>query len=123
MYVFFFKIHFIFGCTGSSLLHVGFSLVAESEGDSSCSEEGYSSCGVWASLVAEHRLWSTQASVVAAHRLHCSTACAIFLDQDLNPCLQHWQADSHPLYLQGSPPFLLSNTHAFYFLLLPDCSP
>ena len=49
--------------SGSSLLHVGFSLVAESESDSSCSEEGYSSCGVWASLVAEHRLWSTQASV------------------------------------------------------------
>ena len=34
LYVFFFKIHFIFGCTGSSLLHVGFSLVAESEGNS-----------------------------------------------------------------------------------------
>ena len=33
-------------------------------------------------------------SVVVAHGLSCSAACAIFLDQGLNPCLLHWQADS-----------------------------
>lgn len=34
----------------------------------------------------------------------CSEACGIVLDQRLNPCRLHWQADSHPLYNQGSPP-------------------
>ena len=33
-------------------------------------------------------------SVVVAHRLSCSVACGIFLDQDLNPFPLHWQADS-----------------------------
>ena len=28
------------------------------------------------------------------HRLSCSTACGIFLDQGSNPCPLHWQADS-----------------------------
>ena len=28
------------------------------------------------------------------HRLSCSMACGIFLDQGLNPCVLHWQADS-----------------------------
>ena len=32
-----------------------------------------------------------------------SEACGIFLDQGLNPCPLHWQADSYPLYCQGSP--------------------
>ena len=41
------------------------------------------------------------------HRLPCSVACGIFLDQGLNPCLQHWQADSLPLSHQGSPLKLL----------------
>ena len=35
-----------------------------------------------------------QASVVAAHRLSCSTACGILLDQGSNLCLLHWPADS-----------------------------
>ena len=33
----------------------------------------------------------------------CSTACAIFLDQESNLCFLHWQVDSLPLRLQGSP--------------------
>ena len=30
-------------------------------------------------------------------------ACGIFPDQGLNPCLLHWQADSHPLDHEGNP--------------------
>ena len=55
-----------------------------------------------ASVVADHRLWS-RGSVVAAHRLSCSLACGIHLDQGLNTCLLHWQMDSLPLSHQGSP--------------------
>ena len=69
---------FIFGCAGSSLLLRLFS---------SCGEQGLlSGCSAQASLVAEHRLYVLQASVVAArglggcgswaleHRLsHCGT--------------------------------------------------
>ena len=58
---------------------------------------------------AEHRLQSAQASVLAAgrlsrwsDRLSCSTACGVFLDQELSPCPLHWQADSLPLDHQGS---------------------
>ena len=36
-------------------------------------------------------------------RFNCSEACRIFPDQGLNLCLLHWQADSYPLYHQGSP--------------------
>ena len=41
-------------------------------------------------------LWSTgsRASVVVAQGLSCSLACGIFLDQGLNLCSPHWQADS-----------------------------
>ena len=59
-------------------------------------------CGLWgtpASVVVAHGLQST-GSVVVAHRLSCSTACGIFLDQGSNPCLLHGQMDS---YRQGSP--------------------
>ena len=68
-----------------------------------------------ASLVAEHRLWGTQASVAAAPGLSstglivvapglsCSKACGIFVDQGWNPSLLHWQADSLPLSHQESP--------------------
>ena len=45
-------------------------------------------------------------SVVVAHGLSCSTACGIFLDQGSNPCPLHQQADSYPLYHQGSPGLL-----------------
>ena len=46
----------------------------------------------------------------AGHRLNscgawacCSVASGSFLDQGLNLCLLHWQADSYPLCHQGSP--------------------
>ena len=41
--------------------------------------------------------------VLVVHELSCSLACGIFLDQGLNLCLLHWQADSLPLSYQGSP--------------------
>ena len=50
-----------------------------------------------ASLVAEHMLWPI-GSVVVAHKLSCSEACGIVLDQDHQTCvpcitrriLDHW---------------------------------
>ena len=51
-----------------------------------------SSCGSWA-------------SAAVAHRLSCCAACGILLDQDLNLCPLHWQADSQPLRHQGIPQF------------------
>ena len=38
-----------------------------------------------------------------AHGLSCSTACAVLLDQRLNPCLLHWQVDSLPWEPPGKP--------------------
>ena len=35
-----------------------------------------------------------RASEVVAHRLRCLVAYGIFLDQGLNPCPLHWQAES-----------------------------
>ena len=66
-------------------------------------------------FVAEHGLKGAQVSaiVVLRFRSTCSTgvahglsnfeACGIFPDQELNPCLLHWQADSLPLSHQGNP--------------------
>ena len=42
-------------------------------------------------------------SVVMAPRLSCSAAREIFPDQELNPCLPHWQAESLSQSHQGSP--------------------
>ena len=52
------------------------------------------------------------ASVLVTHRFRCPVACEIFLDQGLNPCLLHWQADSLPLRYQGSP------LHSIFFFFL-----
>ena len=70
---------------------------------------GFGSCG---SRALEHR------SMVVTHRLSCSVACGIFLNQGSNPYLLHWQADSLPLSHQGSPlcAFLIKHSHKFYFL-------
>ena len=56
-----------------------------------------------AALVAELGPWTMQASVVLHAGLVASTICRIFLDQGLNSCPLQWQADSYPLYHQGSP--------------------
>ena len=42
-------------------------------------------------------------SVVVVHELSCLMTCGIFLDQGLNSCPLHWQADSLLLDHQGSP--------------------
>ena len=91
---------FIFGCTGSLLLHVGFPQLwsaratlqlrcinSSFHGVSCCGAEPlghavFSSCGTWALLL---------------HSM-CNP-----LDQGSNPCLLHWQAGSLPLNHQGSP--------------------
>ena len=78
-------------------------------------------CGlptVVASPAAEHGLQGAQASVVVAHRLSCSTACKIFLDQGSSPCPLHWQVDSYPLYHQRSLHFThLKILHSVIFKL------
>ena len=56
-----------------------------------------SSCGAWASYCGGFSCCRAWASVVVVYRLSCSTARGVFLDQGLNPCPLHWQADSHPL--------------------------
>ena len=103
---------FIFGCAGSSLL-CGLS--------SSCSEWGCSLIAAYgllivvASLVVEHGLsarglssCSSQStgSVLVAHKLSCSAACGIFLDQGSNLYLLYWQEDSLP-ELPGKPGSIL----------------
>ena len=47
------------------------------------------------------------ASVVVVHKRGCSAACGIFLDQGLNPCPLHWQADSFTTELPGKSSFSL----------------
>ena len=70
--------------------------------------DGCSCCGAQA-LECVCRL-SSYGSQALEHRLNivpqvlsCYTVCGIFLDQGLNPCLLHWQADPLPLSHQGSP--------------------
>ena len=52
-------------------------------------------------------------SVVVAQALSRSVTCDIFLDQGLNPCPLHWQADSQPLDHQGSPSSLPFNKNKY----------
>ena len=82
------------------LLRMGFSLVAASADYSSSRCTGFSLR--WPLLLRSTGSRRT-GSVVVAHRLSCSVACGIFLDQGLNPCPLHWQVDSLPLRHQGSP--------------------
>ena len=46
---------------------------------------------------AQASVFANSVSVVEAHRLSCPTVCGIFPDQGSNPCLLHWQVNSHPL--------------------------
>ena len=50
-----------------------------------------------------YSLSSNSQAQYMVHRLSCSAACGIFLDQGSNPCPLHWQVDSYSLYHQGSP--------------------
>ena len=102
--------------TALSLCHcVGASSGCGERGLLSSSSAEFSHCS--ASHAAAHGLLSTQVSVVVAPRLwragsvvvaqglSCSKACGIFPDQGSNPCPLHCQADSCPLYHQGSSEF------------------
>ena len=107
---------FIFGCSGSWLLLLGFlylrqvGLLSLQRADFPCR---------WP-LVAEHRLQGLEAAVAAAsgsavlaqghwsmgtavtHRLSCFEACGVFLAQGSSLCPLHWQEDPYPLDYQGS---------------------
>ena len=84
------------------LLH-GLSLVLENGG---CSVVVVCELLTAAASHCEALCLGAQASVLVAYGLSCSAACGIFLEGDLNPCALHWQADSYPLYNQGSPQYL-----------------
>ena len=92
---------FIFGCTGSSLLH-GLSLVAASGGNSSMCCAGFS--------LQWFLLWSTGSGSTGLSScsvwLGCSVAHGIFPDLGSNPHPLHWQENSSPLGHQGSPKWL-----------------
>ena len=83
---------------------------------------GFSCCGARASascLTRAQESWPQvleNGSAAVGHRLSCSTACGIFPDQGLNPCLLHWQADSLPRSHQGSPSNVILNWHRFGIL-------
>ena len=78
-------------------------------------EHGFRSCGNVGSFVVISRLQSTD-SVVGTHGLSYSTACRIFLDQGLNPCLLQWQEDSLLPSPQGSPQsFSFQGTFVLFF--------
>ena len=70
-----------------------------------------SSCGTWASgwLLL---LWSMGSR---ARGLSCYAACGIFPDQGWNPCALQCQADSYPVYHQGSPVAFTKHTFIWLF--------
>ena len=69
-------------------------------GGFSCSEA--QALGVWTLVVINARVLELK-QWLQPTGFSYSEACGIFLDQGLNPCPLHWQADSYPLYYQGSP--------------------
>ena len=98
--VFFFKNYlFILVVLGLRCFAQAFS-VGESRGSSLFWCSGFS---LWWFLVLQSTGSRRIGSVVVVHRLSCSAACGIFLDQGLNLCPLHWQVDSNPLHHQGSP--------------------
>lgn len=80
-----------FGCMLGLHCYTGDSLVTVSGG---CSPVVHWLLIVEASPVEEHGLWSTQASVVVAHKLNYHAARGMFPDQGSNSCPPHWQAYS-----------------------------
>ena len=91
-YIFIYKLYFLFGGAGASLLcRLFFRLVAGSGG---YPVVGGARASLYGACLVEHRLWVAQASVVGAHglssggswalehRLSSSLACGIFLIRD-----------------------------------------
>ena len=70
---------------------------------SSCGEEGLLFSWSVGFSLRWIRLFQSTGSVAEEDGISRPTACRIFLDQELKPCLLHWQADSLPLNPQGSP--------------------
>ena len=91
----------IYGCSGSSLLSAGFSLVAASGGPSLAVVRRFLIAVDF--LVVEHGLQGALASVVVVHWLSGPSACGIFLNQGSTPSPRYWQVDFQPLDHQGSP--------------------
>ena len=58
-------------------------------------------------------------SVVEAQGLRSSIAHEIFPDRGSNPCPWHWQADSYPLYHQGSLVATFRDSRGLYLMLTP----
>lgn len=74
---------------------------------SSCGMGATLPCDAQAFLVVKHWvLWAMDSGVVE-HDLSCFSTSGIFLDQGLNLCSLHWQADSYLPHHQGSPKELL----------------
>ena len=87
---------------------------------SSCGMGATLPCDAQAFLVVKHWvLWAMDSGVVE-HDLSCFSTSGIFLDQGLNLCSLHWQADSYLPHHQGSPggPFIDARTEH-----PKDCSP
>ena len=95
----------IFGCSGPSSGHMGFLQLRQM----------VSSWNKWASrcsgfFCCRAQALGMQSLVVVTLRLSscgtgpiCSVVRGVFLDQGVNLCPLHWQADSQPLDHQGSP--------------------
>ena len=66
-------------------------------------------------LVVEAPGLQSAGSIVAVHRLSCSEACGVCLDQGSDLCPLHWQVDSLPLDHQGRPPLL---KFVLFFLII-----
>ena len=98
LFVLKFFTYFYVWCTGSSLLHVGFSLVEASGSYSLVVVYGH--LFVVTSFVVE--ALGHGDSVVVALGLSCPEACGILSNQGSNRCPLHWQVDSYPLTHQGS---------------------
>ena len=96
------KFYFLIcGCSGSSLLSAGFSLVAASGGPSLVAVCRFLIAVAF--LVVEHGLQGTLASVTVVHWLSGPSACGIFLDQGSNPSPLYWQVDFQPLEVLNLP--------------------
>ena len=96
------QVVFVFGCAGSPLPRGSFSLAVASP----CRDLSLAKRGLWgmqASAAVARGLGTFSSlslgpgSVIVAHRLSCSGACGIFLDQRWNLCFLHEQAGSLPL--------------------------
>ena len=70
---------------------------------SSCGEEGLLSSWCVGFSLRWILLFQSTGSVAEADGISCPTACRILLDQEMNPYLLHWQAESLPLSPQGNP--------------------